>query len=211
MTSTVALTISEVHTMRRKPKKERKPAVIIRLAERWGYRPGRVMTEVLEWAEVIVVAVGLAALIMTTVTVRMHVPTDSMWPTINGDPSGWKADSFFVDRITYYFRDPKPGDIVVFRHTEIVRVGSIIDGSPAETAGLVEGEIIRGLNASLVHTTELAETDLANLPDGTNLLLTTHEGGTYDLGPKPAGASTFEDLGIVIRAVSYTHLRAHET
>ena len=187
--------------MRRKPKRQKKPkkpAVIIRLAERLGYHPGPVMTEVLDWTEVIVVAVGLAVLIMTTVTVRMHVPTDSMWPTINGDPSGWRADSFFVDRITYYFRDPKPGDIVVFRHTEEVHVGRVIEGSLAAAAGVGEGELITGLNAVRVYTRELAEDELPKWPAGTTLLLTTYEGGTYNLGPKPEGASTFRDLGIVV-------------
>ncbi|RLE36258.1 signal peptidase I, partial [Candidatus Acetothermia bacterium] len=88
--------------------------MILRLAWRLGYKPGRVMSEVLEWIEVLAVAGALAAIIMSFVTVRMHVPTGSMIPTI--DPH----DSFFVDRITYYFRDPKPGDIIVFRHTEQV-------------------------------------------------------------------------------------------
>jgi signal peptidase I len=185
--------------MPRKRKKAKKPGMIIRLADRWGYHPGRVMTEVLEWTEVIVVAVGLAAIIMIFVTVRMHVPTDSMWPTINGDPNGWKADSFFVDRITYYFRDPKPGDIVVFRHTEQVNVGRVLEGSAAAAAGVAVGQMITGLNAVPVYTTELAESALASWPEGTSLRLVTREGGSYDLGAKPAGAETFEDLGIVVR------------
>jgi len=185
--------------MSKRRTKEKRPAPIIRLAARLGYRPGRVMAEVLEWTEVIVVAVGLAAIIMSFVTVRMHVPTDSMWPAINGDPNPWKADSFFVDRITYYFRDPKPGDIVVFRHTEQVLVGQVLDGSPAAAAGVVPGELIVGLNAFIVYTTELAESDLAAWPAGTNLRLTTMESGGYNLGPKPAGASTFRDLGIIVK------------
>jgi signal peptidase I len=122
-----------------------------------------------------------------------------MYPTINGDPNPWAADSFFVDRITYYFRDPKPGDIVVFRHTEEVRVGRVIEGSLADAAGVGEGELITGLNAVRVYTRELAEDELPTWPTGTTLLLTTYEGGTYNLGQKPDGAATFEDLGIVVK------------
>jgi len=186
-------------TQRRRPKKEKKPAVIIRLAWRLGYQPGRVMREVLEWIEVLAVAGALAALIMIFVTVRMHVPTDSMYPTIDGDQNGWKADSFFVDRITYYFRDPKPGSIVVFRHTDAVFVQRIMEGSPAEAAGMADGERLYYLNTVPVYTKTLAEDALARWEAGTPLLLSTIGGGQYDLGEKPAGASTFEDLGIVIR------------
>jgi len=55
-------------------RKQKKPAMILRLAWRLGYRPGRVMSEVLEWIEVLAVAGALAAVIMSFVTVRMHVP-----------------------------------------------------------------------------------------------------------------------------------------
>jgi len=175
---------------RRKPKK---PATIIRIARRFGYEPGRVMREVLEWIEVLAVAGALAAIIMSFVTVRMHVPTGSMIPTI--DP----RDSFFVDRITYYFRDPKPGDIVVFRHTEQVLVGRVLEGSLADVAGVEPGERMLFLNTDPVYTRSFAEDLLASWLDGTALRLTTSEGGRYDLGAKPADAATFEDLGIVVR------------
>jgi signal peptidase I len=185
--------------MRRRQKKEARPAPILRLAARFGYHPGRAMKVVLEWTEVIVVAVGLAVLIMSFVTVRMHVPTDSMSPAINGDPNPWKADSFFVDRITYYFRDPKPGDIVVFRHTEEVYVGSIIAGSPAAAGGIQPGERVLFLNTEPVYTTEFIESCLADWPTGTALRLTTLESGTHGLGAKGEGVATLRDLGIVVR------------
>ncbi|GAG35304.1 unnamed protein product, partial [marine sediment metagenome] len=53
---------------RRKPKKQKKPAWILRLVWRLGWKPGRVMREVLEWTEVLVVAGVLAVLIMSFVT-----------------------------------------------------------------------------------------------------------------------------------------------
>ena len=67
--------------MRRRRKKEKRPAWILRLVWRLGWKPGKVMREVLEWIEVLAVAGALAAVIMTFVTVRMHVPTGSMIPT----------------------------------------------------------------------------------------------------------------------------------
>ena len=114
-------------TRTRRPKKT---PFIIRTAARLGYHPGRVMREVLEWIEVLVVAGALAAVIMSTVIVRMHVPTGSMIPTI--DP----RDSFYVNRLSYWFIDPTPGDIVVFRHTDEVLVRSVAEGSRAELVGI---------------------------------------------------------------------------
>jgi len=179
--------------MSRKRKKEKKPAWILRLVWRLGYQPGRVMREVLEWIEVLVVAGALAALIMTFITVRMHVPTGSMIPTI--DPK----DSFFVDRVTYYFRDPKPGDIVVFRHTEAVSVRSVRDGSVAEAAGVESGPQLLYLNDEPAYSTDGLDLYIAGLADGTSLRLTVVGGEQYDLGEKQAGQASLEDLGIVTR------------
>lgn len=191
--------MSEGKKKQKKQKKQKKPAVIIRLARKLGYHPGRVMSEVLEWIEVLAVAGALAAIIMSFITVRMHVPTDSMWPTINGDPSIAKADSFFVDRLTYHFREPKPGDIVVFRHPEEVWVKQVSEGSIADRAGVQPNVRLYSLNSAYVYTQAFAEGELASWPEGTTLRLTTFDGTQYDLGSKTADVSTFEDLGIIIR------------
>lgn len=186
---------------RRRERRERKPALIVRLVERWGWRPGRGMREVLEWLEVLVVAAGLAALIMTFVTVRMHVPTGSMIPTI--DPK----DSFFVDRLTYYFRNPKPGDIVVFRHTEQVFVGSVVDDSAAARAGVPVGVRLATLTATSngsmksesVYTTAFIDRQIAKWTDGASLALIAADGKRYDLGKKTAAIQSLADLGVNTR------------
>jgi len=178
---------------RRKPKKQKKPAWILRLVWRLGWKPGRVMREVFEWIEVLVVAGALAALIMSFVTVRMHVPTGSMIPTI--DPK----DSFFVDRITYYFRDPKPGDVIVFHHTEQVLVRSVAEGSAAEFAGVTPGEQLLYLNSEPVYATDTTDSYLASLDEGTPIRLTVVGGRQYDLGEKGSDQTSLLDLGITTR------------
>ena len=75
-----------------------------------GIKTNRTVDYLLEWVDVLAVAALLAWLIMTFVTVRMSVPTGSMKPTIQ------PHDSFFVDKISYNFREPKVGDIIVFWH-----------------------------------------------------------------------------------------------
>lgn len=179
--------------MWRRRKKEKKPALILRLAWHYGWHPGRIMREVLEWTEVIVVAVGLAVLIMTFITVRMHVPTGSMIPTIE------IKDSFFVDRITYYFRDPKPGDIVVFHHPYSIRIRSVEEGSPAETAGVAAGVELVYVNAEEAYTEDAIEQAIADVPAGTDIIIWTGDGERYDLGPKPESAASLEDFGIRLK------------
>jgi len=185
----------------KRKKKAKKPAYILRVVRHYGWNPGRIVSEILEWTEVIVVAVGLAVLIMSFITVRMHVPTDSMYPAINGDPSLLKADSFFVDRITYYFRDPKPGDIVVFRHEVYIRTKPPAERSPAEQAGIQSGEYISTdqapayLGGRAVFTETAINETIAALPEGDSVSLRTAEGNTYDLGKKTT-EQTLEEFGV---------------
>jgi len=178
---------------KRRRKKEKRPAWILRLVWRLGWKPGRVMSEVLEWIEVFAVAGALAALIMTFVTVRMHVPTGSMIPTI--DPS----DSFFVDRLTYHFRNPTPGSIVVFRHTEQVLVHRIETGSPADLAGVQTGLQLTYVNTEPVYNTERADVYLVSAEAGTEITLLTADQQVFSLGVVGPNARSLEDLGITTR------------
>lgn len=75
-----------------------------------GISTSQTVDYLLEWVDVLAVAALLAWLIMSFVTVRMSVPTGSMKPTIQ------PHDSFFVDKVSYYFREPKRGDVIVFWH-----------------------------------------------------------------------------------------------
>ena len=183
----------------KREKKEKRPALILRLVGAWGCHPGRVLSEALEWIEVLLVAGILAFLVITFITVRMHVPTQSMYPTINGDPNGLKADSFFVDKISYYFRSPKPGDIVVFWHTEAVTVAAVADGSAAARAKLGAKDQILYVNREQVFSAAEANQAIAALADGTQILLGTSRIGLLDLGAKRAGIGSLKDLGITPR------------
>lgn len=192
---------------RRQRTKPKRTAWIVRLVWRLGWKPGRVMREVLEWVEVLAVAGALAALIISFVTVRMHVPTDSMWPTINGDPSLLRADSFFVDRLTYHFRRPSPGSIVVFRHTDKVLVGAVSSGSAADHSGLARGDQITHLNEQGAYTGDVVAEYVASLTAGTPLTIRTADGRLHSLGAVPRLGTTLEDLGIEIREVRTRYVK----
>ncbi len=174
-------------------KKQKKTALILRLVRHFGWNPGRVMREVLEWIEVIIVAGGLAFLVMGYVTVRMHVPTGSMIPAI--DP----RDSFFVDEISYHFRSAKPGDIVVFWHTDSVLIKNVKSGSPAENARVTEGERLIYINRQPVFSAAGADQIIASLPVGTMVVLSLVNVPQLDLGTKLNGMNSLADFGIALR------------
>ena len=173
--------------------REKKTALIIRLAQRLGWHPGRAMGEVLEWIEVLAVAGLLAFLVMSFVTVRMHVPTGSMIPAI--DPS----DSFFVDRISYSFREPKAGDIVVFWHTDRVTVGSVETDSVAALVGIEPGARVETVNRETILDAADADRLIESLAEGTVVYLGVEGSLPIEIGIKTAEYSSLEDLGIHLR------------
>lgn len=171
--------------------REKKPAWIVRLAHRLGWYPGKGMSEVLEWVEVLAVAGVLAVLVMTFVTVRMHVPTESMIPVIE------PRDSFFVDRITYQFREPVPGDIVVFWHTDAVLIQSV-DERLADF-GLSEGDQVTYLNGKPVYSVDGVGAILDALGEGDEIRLQTRGAQVVPIGTKTSDAMALEGLGISLR------------
>lgn len=69
------------------------------------------------WRELpvlVVIAVALAVLIRTFLVQAFFIPSGSMEKTLHGCP-GCSGDKVLVNKLVYHFRDPRPGDIVVFR------------------------------------------------------------------------------------------------
>jgi signal peptidase I len=59
-------------------------------------------------------ALVLSVLIKTFLVQPFFIPSESMEKTLHGCP-GCTADRILVDKVSYRFHGPKPGDIVVFR------------------------------------------------------------------------------------------------
>lgn len=68
------------------------------------------MKELLELGKSIVIAIIAAFLIITFVFETVSVDGHSMDPTLNN------KDRLIVEKVSYYFRAPKPGDIVVIKY-----------------------------------------------------------------------------------------------
>jgi len=149
------------------------------------------MSEVLEWVEVLAVAGVLAVVVMSFVTVRMHVPTESMVPMIE------PRDSFFVDRISYRFRDPVPGDIVVFWHTDALLIRTADDR--LTDFGITPGDRLVAVNNKLVYSIDDVDDLVRDLPEGTDISLQLTGAPAVPVGTKDADTLSLEDVGIVLR------------
>jgi signal peptidase I len=67
-----------------------------------------------EGAILVVIAVGLYYLLMTFIARPYLIPSESMEPTLHGC-AGCTGDRIMVDKLSYRFTKPEPGDVVVFK------------------------------------------------------------------------------------------------
>jgi signal peptidase I len=66
-----------------------------------------------ELPALVVLAIGIAILVKTFIIQPFYIPSESMEKTLHGC-SGCHGDRILVNKLIYDFRDPHPGDIVVF-------------------------------------------------------------------------------------------------
>ncbi len=69
------------------------------------------------WQELpilVVIAAVIVALVVTFIGRPYVIPSQSMEPTLIGCP-GCSNDRIFVEKLSYDFGDPKPGDVIVFK------------------------------------------------------------------------------------------------
>lgn len=67
-----------------------------------------IVREVLDWFKTIIIAVLIALVLRSFVISPFKVSMTSMYPNLQPD------DLILVEKLTYRFRDPKPGDVLVF-------------------------------------------------------------------------------------------------
>ncbi len=84
-----------------------------------------------EYAEAIVISLALAFLIRTFVIQAFKIPSGSMLPTL------LVGDHLLVNKFIYRFRDPRRGDIVVFkfpqdRKTDFIKRVVAVEGEKVE-------------------------------------------------------------------------------
>ena len=77
-------------------------------------QPKSKLAAVREGVVLVVTAVLLYYLVLTFVARPYLIPSESMEPTLHGC-SGCVGDRIMVDKLTYRFGSPEPGDVVVFK------------------------------------------------------------------------------------------------
>ena len=77
----------------------------------------------------VVVLTLLIMFVIQTFIGRLYViPSASMEPTLHGQSGS--GDRIFVEKVSYYFSDPEPGDVVVFAGTDSWNTGFDSNRSP---------------------------------------------------------------------------------
>lgn len=93
----------------------------------------KIIKEILEWTRDIVIAVVIALVITRFVITHTVIPTGSMIPTIQID------DHLIINRVPFYFTDPKAGEVVIF-HQEKELIKRVI-AVPGDLLDLREGDV----------------------------------------------------------------------
>jgi signal peptidase I len=84
--------------------------------------PKRKSSALREGAILVTIAIVLYYVMLTFVARPYLIPSESMEPTLHGCP-GCVGDRIMVDKVTYRFSEPEPGDVVVFKGPPSWNVG----------------------------------------------------------------------------------------
>jgi signal peptidase I len=84
--------------------------------------PAKKHSALREFAILISIALVLYYVMLTFVARPYLIPSESMEPTLHGCP-GCVGDRIMVDKVTYRFSEPEPGDVVVFKGPPSWNVG----------------------------------------------------------------------------------------
>lgn len=149
--------------------------IVVLLALRWIMLRQKtpVAKQIAEIAESLAVAMGLVFLIIRPFIVQaFFIPSASMRPTLLED------DHILVNKFIYRFREPKLGDVVVFKappeadHTDGVEKDFIkrVIAVPGDTVRITAGHVLVGetqyTHQDLKNALSLGKGDMVKLQDG---------------------------------------------
>lgn len=155
---------------------------------------GTVKSEIREYLEALVIAVVLALFIITFIAQSFLVQGSSMVPTLHD------GERLLVDKLTWRFRQPRRGEIVVFKYPSDPSRKFIkrIIGIPGDTILLKEGKVY--VNGKLL------EESYVNGPTFGAFYrdwgpIEVKEGHYFVLGDNRTNSddSRYEDVGLVAR------------
>ena len=137
-----------------------------------------------ELTQTVVTAVILAFGIRTFVAEARYIPSSSMEPTLEIN------DRLIIEKLSYHFREPIRGDVVVFNPTEALKAQDFHDafikriiGLPGETVEVKTGKVY--VNGEEITETYIAEDPNydygpVEVPEGEYLVLGDNRNNSYD-------------------------------
>ncbi len=139
---------------------------------------------IVELLKTLVSAGILAFGIRACVAEARFIPSESMLPTLAID------DRLIVEKVSYRFREPKRGDVVVFSPTDTLKEQNYKDAFIKRVIGL-PGDVVEIKNSNVyVNNQELTEKYILNapnynygpmkVPDGQYLVLGDNRNNSYD-------------------------------
>ncbi|WP_071455904.1 signal peptidase I [Gloeomargarita lithophora] len=112
-----------------------------------------------EWVKTIGVSLLLAFGIRTFVAEARYIPSESMLPTLQVN------DRLIIDKVTYDFRTPERGEIVVFQPTSALKEQGFKDAFIKRIVGLPGDQVAVKKGTVYVNGQPLQENYLAGPPD----------------------------------------------
>ncbi len=137
--------------------------------------PRSVKREILDWVEVIVIAIAVAFCLNSFIIANSVIPSESMENTIMA------GDRVIGSRLAYLSKDPQRGDIIIFKwpDNEKVRFVKRVIGLPGETVDIIDGKVY--INGSSVPLDEPYLAEPMN-PNETPMHFEVPEGAWFCMG-----------------------------
>jgi signal peptidase I len=129
--------------------------------QRPDHKSGKLANEnsVVEWVKTIGVSLLLAFGIRTFVAEARYIPSESMLPTLQVN------DRLIIDKVTYDFRTPERGEIVVFKPTLALQEQGFKDAFIKRIVGLPGEQVQVKKGTVFVNGQPLQESYVAAPPD----------------------------------------------
>jgi len=147
------------------------------------------------WGEPLLIAAVLAILIRSFVLGPYKIPTGSMRPTF------LEGDRIFVDKVSYRFREPERGDVIVFKYPNDEKKDFVkrLVGLPGDTLQIRDGFLY--VNGEKMDQPPFSEHYYYNVAEGkfgkTDQLTVIPEDRYFVLGDNSAHSSDSRHWGFV--------------
>lgn len=148
-----------------------------------------------DWGEPFVIAAVLALIIRTFLLGPYKIPTGSMHPTF------LEGDRIFVDKVSYRFKEPQRGDIIVFKYPLDKKKDFVkrLIGLPGDKIEIRDGKLV--INSRLVEDPPFSNNYYYNRDDWDygkhGQVVEVPPGSYFALGDNSAASSDSRNWGFV--------------